>query len=215
MRENESKEIVYSTYVIKKGFIMRRNQNSYGQYLWLVIIIGIVGAIGWWFFSPAFIDNTVNEPLPSSIVTQATSAPVENNPTAQPTDVQPQSTSETTTTNTEQPLLKGSFYNLVHLSSGEAVVYQLADGSRVLRLQNFSVDNGPDLYVYLVPIDPVPSTSGGAEIAGFYNIGRLIGNVGDQNYEIPNDVDLSQYKSVVIWCQAFAVPFAAAPLTPQ
>ncbi|MFN3492381.1 MAG: DM13 domain-containing protein, partial [Anaerolineales bacterium] len=175
---------------------------------------GIVGAGAWWFFSPAFIDNPVNEPLPTSVPVELTSAPVENNPTAQPVDVQPQSTTEITTTNTQQILLRGSFYNLVHLSSGEAVVYQLADNSRILRLQNFSVDNGPDLYVYLVPVDPVPSTSG-SEIAGFYSLGRLKGNVGDQNYEIPADVDLSQYKSIVIWCQAFAVPFAAAPLTPQ
>lgn len=185
---------------------MRRNQNSYGQYLWIVILLGIVGAIGWWFFSPAFIDNPVNEALPTSIVIEATSAPVENNPTAQPTDIQPQQS-----TGAEQILLQGSFYNLAHLSSGEAVVYQLSDSSRLLRLQNFSVDNGPDLYVYLVPVDPVPSTSG-TNIAGYYSLGRLKGNVGDQNYEIPADVDLSQYKSIVIWCQAFAVPFAAASL---
>lgn len=192
---------------------MNRNQNSYGQYLWIAIIVGIVGAVGWWLIAPAFIDNPVSEPLPTSIVIEATSAPVENNPTAQPVDVQP-TTSDNTTTSTEQILSQGSFYNLVHISSGEAVVYQLADNSRILRLQNFSVDNGPDLYVYLVPVDPVPSTSG-TEIAGYYSLGSLKGNVGDQNYEIPADVDLSQYKSVVIWCQAFAVPFAAAPLTPQ
>lgn len=188
---------------------MRQDQNSYRQYLWVVIIVGIVAAAGWWFFSSAFIDNPVSESLPTSVNTEA---PVANNPTAQPVDVQP--TTETATTNTEQILLQGSFYNLVHLSSGEAVVYQLADSSRILRLQNFSVDNGPDLYVYLVPVDPVPSTSG-TEIAGYYSLGRLKGNIGDQNYEIPADVDLSQYKSIVIWCQAFAVPFAAAPLTPQ
>ena len=194
---------------------MRQNQNSYGQYLWIVIIVGIIGALGWWLFSPAFIDNPVSEPLPTSAPVESTSAPVENNPTAQPVDVQPQPTSETVSTNAEQVLSQGSFYNLAHLSSGEAVVYQLADNSRILRLQNFSVDNGPDLYVYLVPIDPVPSSASGSEIAGYYSLGRLKGNVGDQNYEIPADVDLSQYKSIVIWCQAFAVPFAAAPLTPQ
>lgn len=201
---------------------MRRNQNSYGQFLWLIIPLGIVLAFGWWFFSPAFIDNPVSEPLPTSAGAQETSAPVdtqpqpavESTPTTASVDAQPQPTAVTNTTSTEQVLLKGSFYNLVHLSSGDAVVYQLSDSSRILRLQNFSVDNGPDLYVYLVPVDPVPSTSG-TEIAGYYSLGRLKGNVGDQNYEIPADLDLSQYKSIVIWCQAFAVPFAAAPLTPQ
>jgi hypothetical protein len=194
---------------------MYQKRNSYGQYLWLVIIIGIVAAVAWWFFSPAFIDNPVNEALPTSAVaeSQPTSEVVVSNPTVAPV-VEAQPTTQAPSTSTEQILLRGNFYNLVHLSSGEAAVYQLSDGSRILRFQNFSVDNGPDLYVYLVPVDPVPSTSG-VEIAGFYNLGRLKGNVGDQNYELPADLDLSQYKSVVIWCQAFAVPFAAAPLTAQ
>jgi hypothetical protein len=194
---------------------MRRNTNSTWKYLGIVIVLGFVGAAGWWFFSPAFIDKEVNESLPTVVVEASpASAPAEANSTAQVDEAQPQPTAETAATAAEQILLRGSFYNLVHLSSGEAVVYQLADGSRILRLQNFSVDNGPDLYVYLVPIDPVPPASG-SEIAGSYSLGRLKGNVGDQNYEIPADLDLSQYKSVVIWCQAFAVPFSAAPLTAQ
>ena len=129
-------------------------------------------------------------------------------------EAQPQPASETAAAGTEQILLRGSFYNVEHLGSGEAVVYQLAEGSRILRLQNFSVENGPDLYVYLVPMDPIAPASG-SEITGFQSLGRLKGNIGDQNYEIPADLDLSQYKSVVIWCQAFAVPFSAAPLIAQ
>jgi hypothetical protein len=194
---------------------MYQKRNSYGQYLWLIIIIGIVATVAWWFFSPAFIDNPVNEALPTSAIAESQPTPevVVSNPTVAPV-VEAQPTVQPSTTSSEQILLRGNFYNLVHVSSGEVAVYQLSDGTRILRFQNFSVDNGPDLYVYLVPVDPVPSTSG-TEIAGFYNIGRLKGNVGDQNYEIPADIDLSQYKSVVIWCQAFAVPFAAAPLTSQ
>jgi hypothetical protein len=205
---------------IVKGNNMRRKNNSPWQYLGLVTVLGVVAAAGWWFFSPAFIDNQVNEALPSVIVEASpVSAPAETNPTAQVVEAQPQPTVEIAPTEsaaavTEQIVLKGSFYNLAHISSGEALVYQLADGSRILRLQNFSVDNGPDLYVYLVPIDPVPNASG-SEIAGSYSLARLKGNIGDQNYEIPADLDLSQYKSVVIWCQAFAVPFSAAPLAAQ
>jgi hypothetical protein len=188
---------------------MGRKNNLAWQYLGIVIVLGIVAATGWWFFSPAFIDKQVNEPLPT-VVVEASPAPAaaETNPTAQVVEVQPQPTV------TERVILKGAFYNLAHISAGEAAVYQLADSSRILRLQNFSVDNGPDLYVYLVPIDPVPNASG-SDIPGYYSLGRLKGNIGDQNYEIPADLDLSQYKSVVIWCQAFAVPFAAAPLTAQ
>lgn len=194
---------------------MRRKNSSPWQYLGIVIVLGIVAAAGWWFFSPAFIDNTVSEPLPVGAV-EASATPAiiaEISPTVQA--VEPQATIEIPpAVVADQVLSRGSFYNLAHFSSGEAAVYQLADGARILRLQNFSVDNGPDLYVYLVPIDPVPNASG-SDIPGYYSLGRLKGNVGDQNYELPADLDLSQYKSVVIWCQAFAVPFAAAPLTAQ
>lgn len=192
---------------------MRRNNNSPWKYLGIIIFLGIIGGFAWWFISPAFIDNPVNEPLPVvSVEASPTPSTVEAAPTTQVVDVQPQPTAETPASNADQILTQGSFYNLAHLSSGEALVYQLADGNRILRFQNFSVDNGPDLYVYLMPVDPVPNVSG-SEIPGYYSLGRLKGNIGDQNYEIPADLDLSQYKSVVIWCQAFAVPFAAAPLT--
>jgi len=193
---------------------MRRNNNSPWKFIGIVIVLGLIGGFAWWFFSPAFIDDPVSEPLPVvSVESSPTPFTAEVAPTSKPVDVQPQPTVETSASTTEQILAQGSFYNLAHLSSGEALVYQLADASRILRLQNFSVDNGPDLFVYLVPVDPVPNASG-TEIAGYYNLGRLKGNIGDQNYELPADLDLSQYKSVVIWCQAFAVPFAAAPLTP-
>jgi hypothetical protein len=111
-------------------------------------------------------------------------------------------------------LAQGAFYDLIHVGEGQALVYQLADGSRILRLEGFEVDNGPDLYVYLMPLDPVPNTVG-SEIPGSISLGRLKGNIGDQNYDIPADLDLSQFKSVVIWCQAFRVPFIAAPLVGQ
>lgn len=108
-------------------------------------------------------------------------------------------------------MLQGAFYNVRYTGAGEARVEQGPDGVRYVRLQNFSVDNGPDLYVYLVPVDPVPGTSG-RDIPGAYNLGQLKGNLGDQNYPLPAELDLSQYKSVVVWCQAFSVAFIAAPL---
>ena len=45
-------------------------------------------------------------------------------------------------------------------------------------------------------------------------LGKLKGNEGDQNYEIPADTDLAKYRAVTIWCRRFSVNFATAPLTP-
>lgn len=195
---------------------MYRKNSSPWKYIGLVIVLGIIAAAGWWFFSPAIIDTRVNEPSPITVAESGPAPVVETSQAvAQPAEIQSQPATEAVVSTTaEQLLMMGSFYNLLYKGSGEVVVYQLADNSRILRLQDFSVDNGPDLYVYLVPVDPVPATSG-AEIAGYYNLGSLKGNVGNQNYEIPNELDLSQFKSVVIWCEAFAVPFAAAPLAIQ
>ena len=46
----------------------------------------------------------------------------------------------------------------------------------------------------------------------FVDLGRLKGNVGEQNYEIPIDVDLSEFDTVVVWCKRFSVAFTAADL---
>ena len=45
-------------------------------------------------------------------------------------------------------------------------------------------------------------------------LGKLKGNEGDQNYDVPDDLDLSRYRAVTIWCRRFSVNFATAPLTP-
>ena len=46
----------------------------------------------------------------------------------------------------------------------------------------------------------------------FVNLGRLKGNVGDQNYEIPAGTDLGGLTTVVIWCDRFNSAFGAADL---
>ena len=108
-------------------------------------------------------------------------------------------------------LFVGSFYNIVHEGMDTAAIYLLADGTRILRFEGFEVLNGPELHVYLAPQDPVPNAIG-AELEASVDLGLLKGNIGDQNYVIPADLDLSAFHSVVIWCRPFRVPFIAAPL---
>lgn len=43
-------------------------------------------------------------------------------------------------------------------------------------------------------------------------LGKLKGNLGDQNYDVPAAVDLDKYRAVTIWCQRFGVNFGTAPL---
>jgi Electron transfer DM13 len=91
----------------------------------------------------------------------------------------------------------------IHNAEGQVKVLELNDSTNFLRLEDFKATNGPDLYVYL-------STDKSA--SDFVNLGRLKGNVGNQNYEIPQGTDLSKYATVLIWCQAFSVLFGSAEL---
>lgn len=177
------------------------------------IIAAAVGLpIAYYLLSPLWINVEVDESFPTAMSTDVSVQATQAMSTAM---AEPDTVLEEAMPEAEMSLLaQGSFYNLFHVGSGQALVYQLADGSRILRLQDFEVDNGPELHVYLFPNDPV-TTSIGVDIPGSVDLGRLKGNIGDQNYEIPADLDLSQFKSVVIWCQPFKVTFIAAPLTEQ
>jgi Electron transfer DM13 len=109
-------------------------------------------------------------------------------------------------------LSMGSFHGVAHDTKGEATIYRLADGTRVLRFSGFMTSNGPDVQVYLGKAGDA-ADSDTVTKAGFFHVGALKGTEGDQNYELPGDLDLSQYHSVTIWCQRFGVNFATAPLS--
>ncbi len=102
-------------------------------------------------------------------------------------------------------LAEGSFIGRAHPTTGLAKV--ITDGNqRFLRFEGFETDNGPDLNVYLATGPP------GGSPEDFIDLGDLKGNIGDQNYELPDDVDLDRYTTVFIWCVRFSVAFGAAPL---
>ena len=110
-------------------------------------------------------------------------------------------------------LRRGSFRDVdrLHRGSGSATVYRLADGAHVLRLQNLEVTNGPDLRVLLAS-HPDPRSRNDLDGGGYVELAPLKGNVGNQNYAIPADLDVTSYKSVVIYCRPFHVLFSVAPL---
>ncbi len=110
------------------------------------------------------------------------------------------------------PLSMGTFTGAdeFHQGKGLATIYRLEDGSHVLRLEDFEVTNGPDLHVLLVPSNnPVDRD----DIEGYVDLGSLKGNIGNQNYGLPLDIDPDAFGSVVIYCQPFHVLFSAASLS--
>lgn len=100
-----------------------------------------------------------------------------------------------------------------HKGQGTARLVALPGGGHEVQLTAFEVTNGPDLEVWLsAHPDPVSS----ADVSGnaWVSLGQLKGNVGDQAYRVPEGTDLSQVKSVVIWCEQFGVLFSPAALSP-
>jgi Electron transfer DM13 len=105
-------------------------------------------------------------------------------------------------------LARGLFQSGEHSSRGVASAIGLASGGRVLTLTRFSTSNGPDLRVYLV----AGPASRESEVRDFVDLGGLKGNKGNQQYELPRSVNVHRYATVVVWCRAFSVLFARAPL---
>src|SRR6266508_2751910 len=116
--------------------------------------------------------------------------------------------SETPMPKDTKPLM-GNFVDAgdgFHKAAGVAKVINLADSKTFLRLEDLKTTNGPDLYVYL---------STGKDVSDIVSLGRLKGNIGNQNYEIPAGTDLAKYNTVLIWCKAFSTLFGSAKLSSQ
>jgi hypothetical protein len=146
----------------------------------------VLGGIGWYLFRPEllFVNKKVNEEQVASVGASVMRA-----------------------------LATGRFHSVAHETHGTATIQDVGAGRRVLRLTDFATSNGPDVRVYLVA---APDAADNATVtkAGFVELGKLKGNEGDQNYDVPDDLDLTHYRAVTIWCRRVSVNFATAPLTP-
>jgi hypothetical protein len=88
-------------------------------------------------------------------------------------------------------------------------VIELAEGGRVLTFRNFDVDPGAGgLRIYMTA--GVPESDG--EVKDFVELAPLKGTKGNQQYKLPNRLNLKRYGTVVIWCVPFTTRIAQAPL---
>ena len=108
-------------------------------------------------------------------------------------------------------LESGTLVAGAHDTAGTVTIYKLDNGNRLLRLTNFRTSNGPDVHIYLTSAEKV-NANGDVTGGKYLDLGSLKGNIGDQNYTIPTNVDLADYHSVSVWCARFHVNFGAAQL---
>lgn len=183
-----------------------------------IIIFYIIGlaVLGWLLFGvfgiqALFYDKTVNEEVPDVVMKEEMS----------PTTTVPVVTSTTTTVpavlpNVPKILARGTFGqgDNTYTISGKATVTE-QNGVKTLSLTDFSVTNGPDLFVYIVraPSADNKTVKDAAEAGLFVNLGALKGNKGNQTYTLPPGVELGDNTIVSIWCRRFSRNFGAAQLS--
>jgi hypothetical protein len=111
-------------------------------------------------------------------------------------------------------IMAGDFttIDIMHQAQGTASIYQMGDVQRILRLDPFTVSNGPDLHVILSQ-HAQPRTSAEALLPDYVDLGILRSITGAQNYPIPDNTDLTRYRSVVIYSMSLNMVYSTATLT--
>jgi Electron transfer DM13 len=195
------------------------------------IAIGGIGAViaialATYTVSPLFINTTIDEPAPESRtnigfeefmkLSEDERTNIGKDMTQEEKDnIMRVFAQENATINDEMTLPENQTNNMLegnlidagdgfHIASGQVRVFQIPDGTQILRFENLDVTNGPDLYVYIATDTTAKD---------FVSLGRLKGNIGNQNYPIPEKIDFEKYNTVLIWCQAFSTLFGSSKLS--
>jgi hypothetical protein len=190
----------------------RRHPARAGALLVGILVVAL--PLGYYTASPLWIRSELVEPAPVAVVDPspgptptptATVDPRPGVPTPSPTSQV--SASPGPTAFAPRNVLSGDFRGTddFHFGRGTATVIETAPGRYSLRFEDFSVRNGPDLYVYLSP-DADDYARGALEL------GVLKATDGAFGYELPAGTDPASFKSAIVWCKQFSHLFAVAPL---
>jgi len=183
----------------------RRHPGRTGVVVALALAIGL--PVGWYLGSPIFIRTSLDEPAPTAAAPSPTPAASEtvapSGPIASASPANPTPTPGPTLAAPRSGTFTGA--DEFHFGSGTATLIETAPGAWTVRFEDFSVRNGPDLFVYVSP-DPAGYDEAAIEL------GRLKATDGNFNMDLPAGSTPTDAASVVIWCKQFAVQFAVAPL---
>ena len=183
----------------------RRHPGRTGVVVVIALLVGL--PVGWYLGSPIIVRTSLVEALPLSapVPSAASAVPLSTSP-ASPAAPLPAATAATPTPFAATTIASGEFSGTddFHFGSGTASIVEIEPGRYHLRLEDFSVRNGPDLYVYLSP-----SADGWTEDA--LELGLLKATDGSFGYDLPAGTDPGAFQSAIIWCKQFSHLFAVAP----
>jgi len=113
-----------------------------------------------------------------------------------------QANSQELESNLPEILSQNDFQKAAYDVKGQALLMQQGQ-QRIIRFENFETINGPSLNIYLV-------NSQNKDV--FFDLGPIKATKGNVNYQIPDDLDLSQYDQVQVYCVPFKKVFSYANL---
>jgi hypothetical protein len=171
------------------------------------LIVGV--PLAWYLASPIWIRTSLVEAGPTAAQSAAPSPSVAATtaPTAEPSRSATPTASPTPEPTPFVPVTvaSGEFEGTdeFHFGSGTASIIEVEPGRYHLRLDDFSVRNGPDLYVYL-------STDADDYADDALEVGLLKATDGSFGYDLPEGFEPAGFRSAIIWCKAFSHLFAVA-----
>ena len=199
--------VAFALIAWRRGWLVsaRRHPGRTGVLVALAATVGL--PLTWYLASPIWIRTTLVEAGPTTPA--ATAVPsVAAVPTAPPTAVPSSSPTPDPTATPFTPITvsTGEFAGTdeFHFGAGTANLIEVEPGRYHLRLVDFSVRNGPDLFVYL-------STDASDYADDALELGRLKATDGSFGYDVPRGTDVKAFRSAIIWCKQFSHLFAVAP----
>ena len=191
------------------GWLSIARRHRVATTVTVVAALAVAVPLGWYLGSPLVIRTSLVEVLPSAVPLASPAVVPSTVPT--PTAAA-EGTVEATPRPTASPsaflprtVVVGSFQGTddFHFGRGTASLIELQPGRYHLRLDDFSVRNGPDLYVYLSPLaDDWTETA--------LELGTLKATDGSFGYDLPAGTDPAAFRSALIWCKQFSHLFATA-----
>jgi hypothetical protein len=184
----------------------RRHPRRTGSIAVAALLVAL--PMGWYLGSPIFIRTSLVEAGPlgaAASQTPSISHPSIPAPSVVPTGLPSAPPTPTTAPFTASTIKSGMFAGTddFHFGRGTASIVEVEPGRYHLRLAEFSVRNGPDLFVYLSP-----DAGGYADSA--LELGKLKATDGSFGYDVPDGVDPTRFRSALIWCKQFSHLFAVA-----
>lgn len=201
---------------IKSNFVTTSATIKVMKYALIVIVLLAASAFGWWTLSPLFIDKEVQDEIDPILqarieAQKKVDAEREARQKALADEIENIPDESTPEPVTDEPIddfgvtTSGPFPitgTTGHPASGNIEIIESPE-EKLVYYKNYYGTNGPDLKVYLAK---------DLDARDIVDLGDAKGNQGNLIYGAPPDVDFSEYKYVLTWCEAFGVLFDYAKI---